>query len=107
MFEPDPMLPFDAPRATEVEEQVAVDHQTEYEPLYDVIVIDNPVNTYEEVIAVIMEALACNYDRAFQIAREIDSTGAACVATVEHTKATRIAAIIRRIGIEVRVELAA
>ena len=92
---------------TEVEEQTVVAEVTEFEPLYDVIIIDNPVNTYDEVIVVIVEAIACTYDHAFQLALEVDRTGAACVATVELTEARRIAGIIRRIGIEVRVEPAA
>lgn len=93
--------------STEVEEQTGVEVLDELEPLYDVVVIDNPVNTYEEVMAVVREALGCSFERAFEIAQEIDNTGSACVATVALAEARRIAAIIRRIGIEVRVERAA
>lgn len=95
------------PRATQISEETRVDEVTSFAPLYDVIVIDNPVNTYEEVIRVVMEAIGCDLPRAYEIALEIDSTGAACVATVEHVEAQRIAGVIRRIGIEVRVEPAA
>jgi ATP-dependent Clp protease adapter protein ClpS len=92
---------------TTPKEETHVDQQTEHEPLYDVIVIDNPVNTYEEVMRVVQEAISCTVEQAYQIAWEIDHTGAACVATVEHIEAQRIAGVIRRIGIEVRVEKAA
>jgi len=93
-----------SPRSTQISEETSTIEETAFAPLYDVIVIDNPVNTYEEVMRVVMEAIGCDLQRAYEIAMEIDSTGAACVATVEHIEAQRIAGVIRRIGIEVRVE---
>lgn len=77
---------------------------TEREPLYDVIIVDNDENTYEQVIRVVMEALGCSQAHAYAVAWEVDHTGAAVCATVEHVEAQRIAGVIRKIGIEVRVE---
>ena len=91
----------------EVEEETDLGTVAVLDPLYDVIVLDTPVNTYEECTLVLVEALACSMDQAYLFAVEIDTTGSACVATVERPEARRIAAVIRRIGIEVRVETAA
>lgn len=71
---------------------------------FQVTIIDNDVNTYEEVISVCMEALGINFEEAYEIALAVDNNGAATVFQGDKHGSERVAGIIRKIGIEVRVE---
>ncbi len=73
--------------------------------IYEVRVIDNDHNTYQQVIDITMIALGINEDDAFAIAWEVDHIGYCVVAQGDHDHAEAIAAVIRSIGIEVQVNL--
>ncbi len=73
--------------------------------LYEVRVIDNDFNTYQQVIDISMLALGVSEDEAFAIAWEVDHTGYCVVAHGPYDQAEAVAATIRTIGIEVRVNL--
>ena len=72
--------------------------------LLSVRVLDNPLNTYQEVIDVCTRALPVSEREAFQIAYTIDHAGSCVVCVGPRAEAERVAAIIQRIGIEVRLE---
>jgi ATP-dependent Clp protease adapter protein ClpS len=72
--------------------------------LLSVRVLDNPVNTYQEVIEACTRALPVSAREAFRIAYTIDHAGSCVVCTAPRAEAERVAAIIQRIGIEVRLE---
>jgi ATP-dependent Clp protease adapter protein ClpS len=67
-------------------------------------VMDNPVNTYEEVIIVCAQVLGVSLEEGFRIARTVDSEGSCVVGAWPRAEAERIAAAIAVIGIEVRLE---
>lgn len=67
-------------------------------------VIDNPVNTYEEVIVVCARVLGISLEQGFRIAQTIDHEGSCLLGDWPHAEAERIAAGIAVIGIEVRLE---
>jgi ATP-dependent Clp protease adapter protein ClpS len=67
-------------------------------------VLDNPVNTYQQVMDVCSEALGISSEAAFGIARAIDTAGSCVVCVAPRLQAERVAARIRTIGIEVRLE---
>jgi len=71
--------------------------------LYEVRVIDNDYNTYQEVIEITMVALGITHAQAYVVAREVDLSGSCVVAHAPKEEAELIAGIIRSIGIEVRV----
>lgn len=71
---------------------------------YAVRVLDNPRNTYEEVIHICMLALDCSVEAAYAIALEIDHQGSAVVLEADRKTAEQVAEIIGTIGIEVKVE---
>lgn len=71
---------------------------------FAVRVMDNAVNTYEQVIGVCSEALGVSWDAGFAIARTIDTEGSCVVCVAPRTEAERVAAHISTIGIEVRLE---
>jgi ATP-dependent Clp protease adapter protein ClpS len=83
------------------------DGKTSREPseLYEVRIIDNDFNTYQQVIDVSMLALGISEDEAFAIAWEVDHSGYCVVAHGPYEQAEAVAATIRTIGIEVQVNL--
>jgi ATP-dependent Clp protease adapter protein ClpS len=72
--------------------------------LFEVKLIDNDHNTYQEVINVSMIALGITADEAYGIAWEVDHLGSCIVAYAPKHEAEHIARIIRSIGIEVIVQ---
>jgi len=73
-------------------------------PRFAVRVLDNPVNTYQEVVSVCCAALGVSPAEGFEIARAIDVLGSCVVCEAPEPEARRIAGIIGTIGIEVRLE---
>jgi ATP-dependent Clp protease adapter protein ClpS len=71
------------------------------EPLFGVEVLDNPVNTYQEVIAVCLQALPVTAEEAFRMAYTIDQRGSCVVCVAPREQAEQVAATIRTIGIDV------
>jgi ATP-dependent Clp protease adapter protein ClpS len=71
--------------------------------LYEVRVIDNDVNTYQEVIEISMAALGVTLEEAYAIAWEVDHRGHCVVAVGPLDVAEAVAAMIRTIGIDVHV----
>jgi ATP-dependent Clp protease adapter protein ClpS len=71
---------------------------------FAVRVMDNPVNTYQQVMEVCSQALGIAFDAAFDIACTIDQAGSCVVCVGPRTEAERVANHIATIGIEVRLE---
>jgi len=71
--------------------------------LYEVRIIDNDHNTYQEVIEISMIALGVSQEEAFAIAWEVDHRGSCAVARAPRETAEAVADVIRIIGIEVQV----
>ncbi len=70
---------------------------------YIVVVYDNSVNTYEQVIRVLVQATACGVEEAAIEAWEIDHLGKSVVHHGNFSECNRAAGIIRQIGIRVEV----
>lgn len=79
------------------------DKSTHGEGLYEVRMINNDYNTYEEVMTVTMMTLNISEEQAYSIAWEIDHLGSCVVAHAPLETAERLACLIRTIGIEVQV----
>jgi ATP-dependent Clp protease adaptor protein ClpS len=74
-------------------------------PPYKVVVHNNDFNTYEEVIRILVKAVpGMTRARAFALAFEIDTSGAAVPYVGPKERAEAVAAVIRTIGIKVTVE---
>ena len=73
------------------------------EALYEVRIIDNDHNTYQEVMQITMLALGVEHEQAFAIAWEVDHLGSCVVAHAPKEEAEEMAGLIRTIGIEVQV----
>ena len=74
---------------------------------FPVRILDNPVNTYDEVIDVCVRVLGVSLEEGFRIAYAVDHEGSCVVGAWPRAEAERIAAGIAVIGIEVRIEDAA
>ena len=73
------------------------------EGAYRVVIIDNDVNTYEQVIQICMKALGIQYRDALEIDIAVDQNGRAEVFEGSQPDAEAVASVIRTIGIEVLV----
>lgn len=71
--------------------------------LFEVRIIDNDFNTYQEVMDVTMLVLGINDEQAFAVAWEVDHRGSSVVAQGPREEAEAMADMIRSIGIEVQV----
>ncbi|MDQ3699305.1 MAG: ATP-dependent Clp protease adaptor ClpS [Chloroflexota bacterium] len=74
-------------------------------PPHKVIVHNNDFNTFDEVIAILIKAVAgMSFERATALATEIHTSGAAVPYVGPLERAEAVAAVIRTIGIKVTVE---
>src|SRR5688572_21119492 len=71
---------------------------------YIVIVFDNPVNTFDEVISILQKATGCSLEEAQMETWEVHRTGRSVVHHGDQAECERAAAIIATIGIRVAVE---
>jgi hypothetical protein len=69
-----------------------------------VIVFDNTVNTYQEVIDILQKATGCSLAEAEMETWEVDKLGRSVVHHGDRAECERAAEIIATIGIEVKVE---
>lgn len=69
-----------------------------------VTVYNNEVNTYEEVIMILMLATECDYDEAYSETWEIDNIGQSVVHRSGEQECRKVADIISKIGIRVDVD---
>jgi ATP-dependent Clp protease adaptor protein ClpS len=69
-----------------------------------VIVYDNPVNTWDQVILILQKATGCSLEEATNETWEIDTLGRSVVHHGDREECERAAAIIRTIGIDVVVD---
>jgi ATP-dependent Clp protease adapter protein ClpS len=79
------------------------DDSADAEALYEVRIIDNDHNTYQEVMQITMLALGVQQEQAYAIAWEVDHLGSCVVAHEPKEEAEEMAGLIRTIGIEVQV----
>jgi ATP-dependent Clp protease adapter protein ClpS len=79
------------------------DDSADAEALYEVRIIDNDHNTYQEVMQISILALGVQQEQAFAIAWEVDHLGSCVVAHAPEKEAEEMAVLIRTIGIEVEV----
>lgn len=69
-----------------------------------VIVFDNPVNTFEQVISILQKATGCSLEEAEMETWEVHHLGRSIVHHGDQAECERAASIISTIGIAVKVE---
>ncbi|MCC2669918.1 MAG: ATP-dependent Clp protease adaptor protein ClpS [Armatimonadetes bacterium] len=69
-----------------------------------VIVFDNPINTFEQVIGILQKATACSLEEAEMETWEVHHLGRSVVHHGDRAECERAAAVIASIGIQVKVE---
>jgi hypothetical protein len=68
-----------------------------------VIVFDNELNTWDEVIGILMAATGCSFDEAYTETWEVDKLGSSVVHSATEDECHQVGAVIATIGIRVQV----
>jgi len=71
-----------------------------------VIVFDNPINTFDQVIGILQKATGCTLEEAEMETWEVHHLGRSVVHYADEVECERVAAVIRTIGIRVEVDCA-
>lgn len=71
---------------------------------WHVVVYNNEVNTYEEVMTILMLATGCDAEEAYIETWEVDHYGKCAVHRAPQDECSRIAEVIRTIGVTVVTE---
>jgi ATP-dependent Clp protease adapter protein ClpS len=79
------------------------ERDTELSGDWIVVVFDNSVNTWDEVIRILQKATACSLDEAHMETWEVHHLGKSIVHHGERAECERVASIIQTIGIQVAV----
>lgn len=88
---------------TQTEEEV-IDETKTQEPA-KAILFNDEEHTFEEVIAQIMKATACDLPKAEALTLEVHYTGKACVFTGELVKCLQVTGVLEEIELMTQVEV--
>ena len=96
------------PRATEADEWSDAAPATalaeHLDKLWRVILYNDDVHTFEEVILQLQKATGCSEDHAEQVAHEVHTRGLATAYTGEKDPCRRVASVSREIQLQVEVD---
>lgn len=70
-----------------------------------VILFNDDIHTFEEVIVQLMKAVRCSQEQAESWAWEVHTRGKACVYSGEMPECLRVSAILEEIGLHTQIEL--
>jgi ATP-dependent Clp protease adaptor protein ClpS len=71
---------------------------------YRVLLFNDSVHTFEEVVGQLSKALHCGLEDASEIAGRAHENGAAVVVIASEREANRISKVLRQIGLHVKVD---
>ncbi|MCB2206574.1 ATP-dependent Clp protease adaptor ClpS [bacterium] len=92
--------PFELP---DIEEQVT--DGTETDTPSRVILFNDEVHTFEDVISQLQKAIQCTREKGEALAWEVHTKGKACVFTGEMNKCLRVSAILEEIALHTQIEM--
>lgn len=72
---------------------------------YKVILFNDEIHTFDEVIAQLLKAINCTYDRAETLTWEIHTKGKACVFEGDMPECLKVSAILEEIGLVTQIEV--
>jgi ATP-dependent Clp protease adaptor protein ClpS len=70
-----------------------------------VILFNDDIHTFEEVIGQLVKAVSCTHDRAEAWAWEVHTRGKACVYTGEMSECLRVSGVLEEIGLHTQIEM--
>ena len=70
-----------------------------------VILFNDNVHTFEEVIGQLVKAIGCSSDRAESFAWEVHTKGKACVYTGEMPECLRVSNVLEEIALHTQIEM--
>ncbi len=96
------------PRAADTDEWSRTDAATaleeQLEKLWRVILYNDDIHTFDEVIGQLRKATGCNEEQAAQIAHEVHTRGLATAYTGEKDQCKRVASVLREIQLQVELD---
>ena len=69
-----------------------------------VILFNDEIHTFEEVISQLIKATGCSTEKAEQFAWEVHTKGKACVYTGEMPECLRVSNVLEEIGLHTQIE---
>jgi len=69
-----------------------------------VILFNDEVHTFEEVIIQLMKAIGCTFEQGEAFAWEVHTKGKACVYTGEMAECLRVSGVLEEIGLHTQIE---
>jgi ATP-dependent Clp protease adaptor protein ClpS len=93
-------MPLQAP-----EIEIQDTESTDLETPSKVILFNDEIHTFEEVIIQLMKAVQCKQERAEAYAWEVHTRGKACVYTGEMNKCLTVSNILEEIGLQTQIEV--
>lgn len=70
-----------------------------------VILFNDEIHSFDEVIEQLLKAIECSRQRAEDLAVEVDSKGKACVYDGEISDCLRVSSILEEIGLHTQIEV--
>lgn len=89
--------------ATQIETDAQQDQAVTMEPPWITILHNCQCHTFEEVIEQLMKAIACDQNRAEQLAMAAHESGKVVVIAAPKPECERVAKVLRAIGLQVNV----
>lgn len=85
--------------------EVDVTDSTKTDKPAKVILFNDDIHTFEEVISQLIKAVGCSSEKAESYAWEVHTKGKACVYTGDMPKCLRVSNILEEIGLHTQIEV--
>lgn len=85
-------------------EEIKVDDGTEVGLPAKVILFNDDYHTFDEVIAQLIKAIGCSYDKAEALTWEVHLKGKAVVFTGELSECLRVSSVLEEIALNTQIE---
>jgi ATP-dependent Clp protease adaptor protein ClpS len=80
--------------------------RTQIDPPWQVVLFNDEVHSFDEVILQLQKAIGCSLERAFELTLRVHQKGKASVFFGTQEKCDRVSSILERIGLGTQVEKA-
>jgi ATP-dependent Clp protease adapter protein ClpS len=84
--------------------EVALDDETRLDEPWRVVLYDDDIHTFDEVIVQLVKAVGCTVERAEQHAWTVHTEGKDCVYTGEFFECLRVQGVLREIQLVTEIE---
>jgi ATP-dependent Clp protease adapter protein ClpS len=89
----------------QTEQDAQTSSQTRIDPPWHVILFNDEVHTFDQVILQLQKATGCSLERAFELTLQVHHNGKAAVFFGPQEKCLRVSSVLERIGLATQVEI--